>query len=92
MSDLLALPEVPMAVSGEVPEAEFLAEKAGAIRALAKNVVRDVIEIGRHLSETKDRVGHGKYLQWIEREFEWSHAAGAQGREHRKGGSSVGRV
>jgi hypothetical protein len=54
-------------------QAEFLAEKAGAIRALAKNVVRDVIEIGRHLSETKLRVGHGKYLQWIEREFEWSH-------------------
>ena len=29
MSDLLALPEVPMAVSGEVPEAEFLGREGG---------------------------------------------------------------
>jgi Protein of unknown function (DUF3102) len=31
-----------------------------------------VIEIGKHLSETKERVGHGRFLPWIEREFEWS--------------------
>jgi Protein of unknown function (DUF3102) len=48
--------------------------KAGAIRAFAKNVVRDVIEIGRHLSEAKERVGHGQYLQWLSSEFEWSES------------------
>ena len=37
----------------------FLAEKADAIRSLAKNVVRDVIEIGRHLSEAKGKFGRG---------------------------------
>jgi len=51
---------------------EFLAEKAGAIRALAKNVVRDVIEIGRHLSEAKARVRHGAWYSWLENEFGWS--------------------
>jgi DUF3102 family protein len=58
-------------------EAEFLAEKAGAIRALAKNVVRDVIEIGRHLHEVQDRLsrkggGEGRFVQWVKDEFKWS--------------------
>jgi hypothetical protein len=29
-------------------------------------------KIGRHLIEAKDRVGHGHYLAWIERDFHWS--------------------
>lgn len=31
-----------------------------------------MIEIGRHLIEAKDRVGHGHFLPWLEREFQWS--------------------
>jgi Protein of unknown function (DUF3102) len=50
---------------------QFLAEKAGAIRALAKNVVRDVVEIGRHLTEAKGACAHGEWLPWLEREFAW---------------------
>jgi hypothetical protein len=39
----------------------------------AKNVVRDVIEIGRHLTEAKERAGHGNWLPWLKREFPaWS--------------------
>ena len=38
-----------------LPDENFLAEKASAIRSLAKNVMRDVVEIGRHLSEAKER-------------------------------------
>jgi hypothetical protein len=30
-----------------------------------------IVEIGRHLLEAKQRVGHGHYLAWIEREFQW---------------------
>jgi hypothetical protein len=50
----------------------FRSEKAGAIRALGKNIVRDVIEIGRHLSEVKRRVGRGNWLPWLKSEFEWT--------------------
>src|SRR5260370_5691555 len=51
---------------------EFLAKKAGAIRALGKNVVRNVIEIGQHLTEAKARLGHGNWLPWLEHEFNWN--------------------
>lgn len=54
-----------------VPD-KFLSEKAGAIRALGKGVIRNVIEIGRHLSEAKVRCRHGEWLPWLKREFAWS--------------------
>ena len=53
----------------------ILAEKVGAIRALAKNVVRDVIEIGRHLSEAKakfDRGENPEFLAWGRDDLGWS--------------------
>jgi hypothetical protein len=50
----------------------FLTETADAIRRLAKNVVRDVVDIGRRLTEAKARCGHGNWLQWLKREFDWS--------------------
>jgi hypothetical protein len=49
-----------------------LAEHAAAIRRLGKLVVEDVIEIGRRLTEAKDICGHGNWLPWLEREFDWS--------------------
>jgi Protein of unknown function (DUF3102) len=41
--------------------------KAEAICALAKNVVRDVIEIGHRLCEVRER-HEGQFLAWIEQE------------------------
>lgn len=35
-------------------------------------MIRDIIEIGRRLSDAKARVGHGNFLPWIEREFGWA--------------------
>ncbi|MGJ5049946.1 DUF3102 domain-containing protein [Bradyrhizobium oligotrophicum] len=49
-----------------------LAEHAAVIRALGKRVIRDIIEIGRRLIDSKQRLGHGNFLPWIEREFGWS--------------------
>ncbi|HEX3410318.1 MAG TPA: DUF3102 domain-containing protein [Stellaceae bacterium] len=34
-----------------------------------------MIEIGRHLIEVKERVGHGHFLDWVEEEFEWKERA-----------------
>lgn len=42
--------------------------EAEQIRAVQANAV---IEIGRHLIEAKDRVGHGHFLPWLDREFGW---------------------
>jgi hypothetical protein len=54
----------------------LLAEHAAEIRRLGKRVKEDVIDIGRHLTEAKEiikkTVGHGHWLPWLEREFEWS--------------------
>jgi Protein of unknown function (DUF3102) len=61
----------PMGTEIEARDA-FLAETAVAIRRLAKNVVRDVVEIGRRLTEAKARCGHGNWLPWLKREFDWS--------------------
>jgi hypothetical protein len=49
-----------------------LIEHASVIRALGKRVVRDIIEIGRRLAESKERLQHGDWLRWLEREFGWS--------------------
>jgi hypothetical protein len=49
-----------------------LAEHAAVIRALGKRVVGDVIEIARPLADARGRVGHGGWLPWLDREFDYS--------------------
>lgn len=49
-----------------------LAEHAEKIRELGKRALRDIIEVGRHLTEAKLLVGHGAWLPWIQKEFGWS--------------------
>jgi hypothetical protein len=49
-----------------------LAEHADAIRALGRQTIENVIEIGRRLTEAKQIVGHGGWLVWLEREFGWT--------------------
>jgi hypothetical protein len=50
----------------------FLTDHANRIRKLGKRVVSDAIEIGKLLSECKDRLEHGEWLPWLKREFSWS--------------------
>jgi hypothetical protein len=52
--------------------ARTLARHATEIRRLGKQVVSDVIEIGRLLVESKELLGHGDWLPWLSREFQWS--------------------
>ena len=49
-----------------------LAAHADAIRTLGKQTQHNIIEIGRHLTEARDDVGHGNWLFWLTREFGWS--------------------
>jgi len=48
-----------------------LAQHAEAIRVLGKRAVRDIIEIGRRLTDAKELAGHGGWLPWLDREFGW---------------------
>jgi hypothetical protein len=50
----------------------ILDEHAATIRKLGKRVTEEIIEIGRLLTESKEILGHGNWLPWIEREFKWS--------------------
>jgi Protein of unknown function (DUF3102) len=50
-----------------------LAEHAEAIRALRKQTIENIIEIGRRLVDVRDNLlEHGEWLPWLEREFAWS--------------------
>jgi len=50
----------------------ILSELAEGIRALGKQTVDNIIEIGRRLTECKRICGHGNRLPWLEREFGWT--------------------
>ncbi len=52
-----------------------LAEHAAAIHTLSKRVVKDIVEIGRRLTLSKERVGHGNWAAWLETEFAWSEGS-----------------
>jgi Protein of unknown function (DUF3102) len=47
---------------------------AGAlIRALRKQTIENIIEIGEQLVDVRDNhLDHGEWLPWLEREFAWS--------------------
>lgn len=71
----LGLPEVmppgtsePLLTDLSPDDLAFLDFKATQIRAVAASAV---VEIGRHLIEAKDRVGHGHFLSWLSAEFQW---------------------
>jgi N6-adenosine-specific RNA methylase IME4 len=61
--------------------ASTLAEHVAAIRALGKQTITNVIEIGRRLTIIRHGVdgeepllAHGEWLPWLEREFGWQEA------------------
>ena len=57
---------------------ETLAQHAEAIRVLGKRAIKDIIEIGRRLTEVRHGIdgkpallSHGEWLTWLEDEFGW---------------------
>lgn len=58
-------------------DAEFLREAADRIRVRMSRAGQDIVEIGRELIAVKDRVGHGNFLPWIDREFGMSDQSAA---------------
>ena len=56
----------------EQSERDWLATKAALIRQLARVTASNIVEIGQHLIDVKERVGQGNFIEWIKGEFEWA--------------------
>ena len=47
-------------------------QKTGEIRDRIKRTREDIIEIGERLIEVKERLGHGRFGEWLKTEFDWT--------------------
>ncbi len=45
------------------------------IKSLLRRTAQDIIDIGEKLSEVKQELGHGQFLDWLRTEFDWSESA-----------------
>ena len=50
----------------------FIHERATEIKSLMKRTTRNIIEIGENLVQVKQRVGHGRFGEWLKSEFDLS--------------------
>ena len=50
----------------------LLRDRAEQIRGLTRMAASGMMEIGKHLTEAKEQLGHGRFLEWIKAEFAWS--------------------
>jgi hypothetical protein len=50
---------------------DFVQERAVKIHRLARATAAGIVEIGQHLTDVKAKLKHGKFLEWVEREFAW---------------------
>ena len=50
----------------------FVLERTERIRILARLTATGIVQIGQYLTEVKAILAHGRFLEWIEREFAWS--------------------
>lgn len=50
-------------------------QRTTEIKALLRRTAQDIIDVGLKLSEVKQELGHGNFLAWLRREFDWSESA-----------------
>ncbi len=50
---------------------QFVQQQTGEIRVLMKRTAQSIIEVGQKLIEVKEKLGHGRFGDWLEAEFEW---------------------
>lgn len=51
---------------------QIVRQQTGEIRNLMHRTAGDIIEIGRRLTEVKERLPHGAFGPWLEAEFKWT--------------------
>lgn len=57
---------------------QFVQQQTGEIQALVKRTAQDIIKIGQKLILVKEKLGHGRFTDWIGAEFEWSYPTAAR--------------
>ena len=53
-------------------EAEYAQNTTATLKSLIRKTAAAVIEIGQHLLDVKEVLGHGMFSEWPAAEFEWS--------------------
>jgi Protein of unknown function (DUF3102) len=51
---------------------KFVQDARDEIRRLSTQTVENVLAIGKHLIQVKERLGHGRFGPWLAAEFGWS--------------------
>ncbi|MDV2994658.1 MAG: hypothetical protein N4J56_004312 [Chroococcidiopsis sp. SAG 2025] len=62
----------------EAEISQFVQQQTGEIQALVKRTAQDIIEIGQKLNAVKEKLKHGRFIDWIEAEFHWSYPTAAR--------------
>lgn len=57
-------------------ETRFLVgQRTSEIKNLIHRSAQDIFDIGQKLTEVKEKLGHGKFANWLNAEFNWSQSA-----------------
>ena len=51
---------------------QFVQRQTGEIRILAQRTIQDIYDIGQKLLWVKEKIGHGRFLDWLAAEVGWS--------------------
>lgn len=51
---------------------QFVQQQTGEIRTLMKRTAQDIIELGQKLIAVKQKIGHGRFEDWLKAEFDWT--------------------
>lgn len=54
------------------PTRRFVVDRTETVHNMARTTATAIVQIGKALAEVKEKLGHGKFLDWIEKEFAWS--------------------
>ncbi len=58
-----------------LPTRKVVQQRTIEIKSLLRRTAQDIIDIGEKLSEVKQELGHGQFLDWLRTEFDWSESA-----------------
>lgn len=62
----------------DVETSQFVQRQTGEIRVLMKRTAQGIIEVGQKLIEVKEKLGYGRFGEWLEAEFDWTDRTARQ--------------
>lgn len=58
---------------GTKADREWLNEQAGVLRTIFRRSADDIVRIGEVVIGVRNRLGHGRFMEWSRAELPWSH-------------------